>query len=188
MNFLIIDSTQPKLMILLGTDGERFSYVGNEDARRHASMILEKTDELLSEAGLSAKDIDVFGAVTGPGSFTGIRIGVTTVNALAAAWGKKIIAFSGLETIAEGDDVAALMDCKNSNYYALIRRDGSDEFSAVNEKDLDSPRFEGLKRVYYTEPDPAGAERVFLLKLEKGEFADMARPFYIKKSSAENMK
>ena len=69
-----------------------------------------------------------------------------------------------------------------------IRRDGSDEFSAVNEKDLDSPRFEGLKRVYYTEPDPAGAERVFFLKLEKGEFADMARPFYIKKSSAENMK
>ena len=177
MNFLIIDSTQPKLMILLGADGERFSYVGNEDARRHASMILEKTDELLSEAGLSAKDIDVFGAVTGPGSFTGIRIGV-----------KKIIAFSGLETIAEGDDVAALMDCKNSNYYALIRRDGSDEFSAVNEKDLDSPRFEGLKRVYYTEPDPAGAERVFFLKLKKGEFADMARPFHIKKSSAENMK
>ena len=63
MNFLIIDSTQPKLMILLGTDGERFSYVGNEDARRHASMILEKTDELLSEAGLSAKDIDGYSLI-----------------------------------------------------------------------------------------------------------------------------
>lgn len=189
MNFLIIDATQPKLMICIGCGDKRFTYVGNDSARRHASMILYKTDELLNEAGISVKDLDVLGAVTGPGSFTGIRIGVTTVNALARASGAKTVAFSGLETVVFGmDDVIALMDCKNDNYYALKRRAGEDEYLAVNASELDEERFDGLKSVYYDSPEPSGAEKVLLQKVEKGEFTELARPFYIKKSSAENSK
>ena len=86
------------------------------------------------------------------------------------------------------DDVIALMDCKNDNYYALKRRAGEDEYLAVNASELDEARFNGLERVYYLSPGPSGAEKVLLQKVGKGEFTDLARPFYIKKSSAENQK
>lgn len=189
MNFLIVDATQPKLMICLGAGEKRFTYLGNDSARRHASMILTKIDELLTEAGVAIEEVDVLGAVTGPGSFTGIRIGVTTVNALARASGAKTVELTALESVVFGkDDVIALMDCKNDNFYALKRRAGEDEYLAVNASELDEARFNGLERVYYVSPDPSGVEKVLLQKVGKGEFTDLARPFYIKKSSAENQK
>ena len=189
MNFLIVDATQRELMICLGAGEKRFTYLGNDSARRHASMILTKIDELLTEAGVAIGEVDVLGAVTGPGSFTGIRIGVTTVNALARASGAKTVELTALESVVFGkDDVIALMDCKNDNFYALKRRAGEDEYLAVNASELDEARFNGLERVYYLSPDPSGAEKVLLKKVGKGEFTDLARPFYIKKSSAENQK
>lgn len=189
MNFLIIDATQSELMIVVGCGGKRYEYSGNINMRRHESVILCQTDELLKKAGIGITDIDVLGAVTGPGSFTGIRIGVTAVNALARATGAKLVAFSGLECALYGmDDAIALMDCKHGNYYALARVHGADEYLALNSGGLSDPRFSSLKKVYYTSPDPELAVKVLLQKVSEGDFKTLAAPFYIKKSSAENEK
>ena len=57
-------------------------------------------DHCLQAAGITVKDIDLFAAVAGPGSFTGVRIGVCAVRALAHSWGKNALAIDSLEALA----------------------------------------------------------------------------------------
>lgn len=183
MNSLIIDSTADRLIIVLIKDKTVFSYTGNKDARRHTGMILTVIDELIEKAGISPKDIGIIGAVTGPGSFTGIRIGVATANALAYAVGAKIVELTSLESAAYGKDEAlVLLDCKHNNFYALKRCEGKDEYMALSEaesRDIDLPK------IYAGETDIDNLVAVFNKKVLEHKFSERAVPFYLKKSSAE---
>lgn len=184
-NYLIIDSTGPELFLAAGSADKFVYFSGNGEARRHSSEILIRTEKLLNEAGVSPAELDVIGAVTGPGSFTGIRIGVTTANALKRAVGAKLVAFTSLEALAFGEECAlCLMDCKHSNYYAYLKNGNEENYFAASEEELDA-RYPEVKRIFYSAPDPESYRKCFLSKCEKGEFVPLARPFYIKKSSAE---
>lgn len=184
-NFLIIDASGAELFLAAGNAKEHRFFSGNGEARRHSSEILVQTERLLCELGLTPADLDVIGAVSGPGSFTGIRIGVTTANALARATGARLISFTALEAIAcDMSEGLSLMDCKHSNYYALLKIDGEERYFAASEEELKRD-YPSLPRVFYSAPDPELYIKTFLQKLEKEEFASLVRPFYIKKSSAE---
>ena len=65
-------------------------------------ILLVMVDEMLKKLNIDIEDIDLFVAVTGPGSFTGIRIGVTVVKALAMALNKPIVAVNTLEALSFG--------------------------------------------------------------------------------------
>ena len=84
----------------------------------------------MEENGVTISQIDLFAVDVGPGSFTGVRIGVSLVNALAFAAGKKVVSVDSLETLAlsagETDrPVAAMIDARNGNAYAALYRDGT---------------------------------------------------------------
>ena len=87
-------------------------------------------DELLSTAGTSVAEIDRFIADVGPGSFTGVRIGVCLINAMAFACDKQTVAISSLEAlrfIAQNPDegaICTLIDCRNGNGYAALYKNG----------------------------------------------------------------
>ena len=68
----------------------------------HNEILLVMVDEMLKKLNIDIEDIDLFVAVTGPGSFTGIRIGVTVVKALAMALNKPIVAVNTLEALSFG--------------------------------------------------------------------------------------
>ena len=68
----------------------------------HNEILLVMVDEMLKKLNIDIEDIDLFVAVTGPGSFTGIRIGVTVVKALAMALNKPIVSVNTLEALAFG--------------------------------------------------------------------------------------
>ena len=68
----------------------------------HNEILLVMVDEVLKKLNIDIEDIDLFVAVTGPGSFTGIRIGVTVVKALAMALNKPIVAVNTLEALSFG--------------------------------------------------------------------------------------
>lgn len=99
------------------------------DGNTHSVKLMPLLDKLLSEADTKISDIDLFACDIGPGSFTGIRIGVSTIKAFMDVTNKKALGISSLEILAENieeneDIVCALIDAKNENvYYGFFKRE-----------------------------------------------------------------
>ena len=88
----------------------------------HSQTLMPMIDAVLRESELTAADIDIFAAVTGPGSFTGLRIGVSAVKALAHACNKPCVGVSTLEALAynlpfSDAVVVPVMDARRAEVY-----------------------------------------------------------------------
>ena len=66
----------------------------------HSERIMADIDNALRRSGFTIDDIDVFGIASGPGSFTGLRVGLSTLKGLSYATGKKVVSVSTLEAFA----------------------------------------------------------------------------------------
>lgn len=98
MNYLLVNTANEELVIVLSKHGQIFAC--NECmVKRHNEVILPKLQQLLDEADLTLKDIDEFGVVVGPGSFTGIRVGIATVKAFKDVFNKPVRAINNLELL-----------------------------------------------------------------------------------------
>ena len=91
----------------------------------HSRTLLPMAEDLLKNTGLSMKDIDCFAVAEGPGSFTGVRIGVSTVKGLAWAAEKPCVGVSALAAMAwngvsAGGLVCAVMDARRSEVYNAL--------------------------------------------------------------------
>lgn len=129
MTILALETTDKVASVaLLTEDGCREKRI--ESPLRHEETVMPAVDELLSEAGLTPADITALAVDVGPGSFTGVRIGVCHGNAMALALGLPIVSVNALEALAfpllGGDaPVAAVIDARNGNGYgALYAPDG----------------------------------------------------------------
>ncbi len=81
----------------------------------------------MGESGVGMKGVDLLAVCTGPGSFTGVRVGLTTVKAWAEVYGKKVVGVSRLETIArcaevQAPFVAACYDAQRGQMFAAMYR------------------------------------------------------------------
>lgn len=185
MNFLAIDTTMPQLAIAVSANGKHKSYCYDIAPQKHNSVLLVKINEVLKDVGCTLNDMDCFGVVIGPGSFTGIRVGVATINAFAFALRKNVVEMTSLELArytAKNEDILALIDCKHGNYYAALFKGEKVEYMEINEQEA---KKYNVKHVYY---DKASNEALFFVmsdKVEQQAFVKRAKPFYMKKSSAE---
>lgn len=99
-NFLAID-TSSRYLTVLAKKGEKRALRALPDcAMRHSVLLMGEIDAALKEVGLIPAECDFFAAVTGPGSFTGIRIGVATAKGFALATGKKLCSVTSFDLIA----------------------------------------------------------------------------------------
>ena len=99
--------------------------------RTHSENLMPMIDNCFKTTNLSLKDIDLIACDIGPGSFTGIRIGVSTAKAFYDSLNIPCIGISSLETLAyneinnlsENNCICSIMDCKNDNcYFALYEK------------------------------------------------------------------
>ncbi len=96
------------------------------NAERHARWLMPAIDRLLGKSGKTISDIDLFACTTGPGSFTGLRIGVSVVKGLAWSLGKDVVPVSTLKVMAMGhekkDDlfVCPLLDARKKEIYSSL--------------------------------------------------------------------
>ena len=126
MKILAFETTDVAASVALFLDGEVFETVIDTD-KRHAESVLPAAEKLLSAHGLSTADMDAFAADVGPGSFTGVRIGVCMANALGAAHKKPVVAVNALEALAypyRNESVCALIDARNGNGYGALYQNG----------------------------------------------------------------
>ena len=124
---LTIQTATPAGSVAL-TDGDRLLGELFLDVRRpHGSWLLDAVERLLGAAGMTVQDLDGFGVTAGPGSFTGLRVGLATVKGLALATGKPVAGVSTLQTLAlqapyPAVPVCALLDARKKEVYAGIFR------------------------------------------------------------------
>ena len=108
MKILAIDTSSTVATVAVSSDGVLLGEYTVNHGLTHSQRLLSMTDELLKSLGLSVGDIDVFAVSNGPGSFTGLRIGIATVKGFAFAENKPVVAVSGLEAMA--------YNCLNTDY------------------------------------------------------------------------
>ena len=95
--------------------------------RAHATRLPADLMLLLAQTGVRLRDIDVYAVATGPGSFTGLRIGIAAMQGLAFALGRPLIgvsAFDALASIAGPGRVATWVDAWRGDVYASLYQDG----------------------------------------------------------------
>ena len=119
-NFLAID-TSSRYLTVLAVNGEKKVLRHRDDcAMRHSVILMEEIDAAFEGAGLSPSECDFFAAVTGPGSFTGIRIGIAAAKGFALAAGKPLVSVTSFELIAYNvtcDRFYAVIDAAHGCYY-----------------------------------------------------------------------
>ena len=99
-NILALDTSGPVAGCAVMRAGEIAHVAAMRQGLTHSETIMPAVDEALASAGLSCADIDAFAAVAGPGSFTGVRIGVCAAKGLAHAVNKPCCAVDALEALS----------------------------------------------------------------------------------------
>jgi tRNA threonylcarbamoyladenosine biosynthesis protein TsaB len=121
---LAVDTTTPGGSVALLEDETLLGEANVESAATHSARLFRSIDFLVGALGKDIKDVDAFAVAAGPGSFTGIRIGVSAVKSLAFASGKPVAPVSTLLALAtklasEGTPlVCPLLDAKKGEIYA----------------------------------------------------------------------
>jgi tRNA threonylcarbamoyladenosine biosynthesis protein TsaB len=130
MRVLALDTTARVLSAAVVEDDHvRAERVG-DTTRSHAERLPGALFEVMADAKIDLAGVDVFAVTAGPGSFTGLRIGIATMQGLAFVTGKRIVAVSALDALAhaaagaavEGTLVAAWIDAHRRDVFAALYR------------------------------------------------------------------
>ena len=132
MLILAFESSARPASCALLRDGELLAQYSQCSRLTHSRTLLPMAEDMLKNTELSLDDVDLFAVAHGPGSFTGVRIGVSTVKGLAWAGDKPCVGVSTLEAMAwhgaaVGGLICPVMDARRSQVYnALFEiRDGA---------------------------------------------------------------
>ncbi len=130
MIILGIDTTAVSCSAALVRDRQVLCEKTIHEGLTHSETLLPMIEELMEKTGLTCGDIDLFSCTAGPGSFTGVRIGVATIKGLAFARKKPCVGISTLESLAYNlrthtGILSPVMDARRGQVYnALFRCEG----------------------------------------------------------------
>ncbi len=177
MIILALDSTSRYSSVAL-LNGERIlGHTFLDSGNTHSETLLPTVIDLLNFNHLHSDDVDLFAASAGPGSFTGVRIGVSILKGLASGKGTPCIGVSTLEALAENlpyqDGILCpVMDARrNQVYNALFRRTENGlerltEDRLITLKELDYELGERNERIYLCGDGYELAKKVLTVKTE----------------------
>jgi len=151
LKILGIDTSSRALSIALSKDRDIIIEESHILDRKHSSLLVPKIREVLRRARLSIDDVAAFVVGVGPGSFTGLRIGVSTIKGLGIATKRPCIGIASIDALAlnadgEAKTVCPVIDAKRDQVYAAVYK--KEKGRIVRKTDhllLDIDRF--MKRV-----------------------------------------
>jgi tRNA threonylcarbamoyladenosine biosynthesis protein TsaB len=127
---LAIDTCDARGSVAALRDASVLKVVAHDSQEDYSSWLLPAVGECLIGASVAIRDVDVYAVAAGPGSFTGVRVGLTTVKAWAEVYGKRIAPISRLEAMAAEAapgtaSVAAFANAQRGQVFgAVYRRNG----------------------------------------------------------------
>jgi len=136
---LAIDTSSSLGSVAVLRDAQVVAAVSSDSEETHSTRLFRQLQLLLEEQGLTMPAFDLYAVASGPGSFTGLRVGLAAVKGWAEVYGKPAVPVSVLEAVATQAPaaaplVAALMDARRGQLYAglyeragdVLRRRGDD--------------------------------------------------------------
>lgn len=122
MNILGLDTSSRAASVALWRDGVLLGEILINDKRTHSQKLMPMLEDLLKLADMKIEDIDLLAVCLGPGSFTGIRIAVATVKAIAHVRDLPIVGINSLENIAysmidSSTTIIPILDAQSSQVY-----------------------------------------------------------------------
>lgn len=181
MKVLYIDTTTSDLVAAVVGQQDVTCVCAPSVGVRHSELLCAKVDEALRKAGIGFDQLDAYACAVGPGSFTGIRIGIATVKGYSMAVPHPIFAVSCLQAIARSDACgnkgSAIIDAGNGYYFA----DGSGKPTLIA---YDDARAANAGRAGGAADYFDGAVRIIREKFAAGG-SDSLEPLYIRRSQAE---
>ena len=216
MLILGISTSSNIASVALSKDAECIKELNINNNKTHSETLLPLINELLSETNIKLQDINLIACDNGPGSFTGIRIGISTVKAIAESLNIPVVAVSSLEglvyNINSSECICSLIDARNNQVYCglfdsnhtLIGNYMADDINAVLKviNQTKNVTFVGDGAVAHKDllnisdfksDNLLHAKNINLCafdKFSKGEIlnADSILPMYLRKSQAERMR
>jgi tRNA threonylcarbamoyl adenosine modification protein YeaZ len=191
--FLAIDTSSRYLNVVAVNDNKVVQKFIEDCALNHSVLLMGEVDKALTEAGLTPNDCDFFAAVTGPGSFTGIRIGIATAKGFALATQKKLLPVTAFELIAYTVSIPeflTVIDAAHGHVYAQKWVNGvGEEPTYIPNEDAEGCGlplygFENLPLKNYTKIEVKAALQTAVLALKNKIGAPMTA-LYVRKSQAE---
>jgi tRNA threonylcarbamoyladenosine biosynthesis protein TsaB len=125
---LAFDTATETLAVAAARDGDWVAHYTNSGLK-HAVLLAPLIERVTAELGVRVADVDLVATGIGPGSFTGVRIGVATAKGIAAAGRARLAGICGLDAMAweqrhAGGLVVPLIDARKRRFYAACYRDG----------------------------------------------------------------
>jgi tRNA threonylcarbamoyladenosine biosynthesis protein TsaB len=144
MLVLALDTCDARGSIAILRDGLLLASLRHDVPQDYSSWLLPATDRTLSAAQVRLPDVDLFAVAAGPGSFTALRVGMTTVKAWAEVYGRPVVPVSRLEALVEqieqhGELVAAFVDARREQLYAGFFQGGAGGFTLLGEESVIAP-------------------------------------------------
>ena len=120
MNYLAIDTSGKNLTVVICCDDKLYTHHDVNCALQHSTTLMPVIEKMALEVGFDFNKADFFACVVGAGSFTGIRIGVSTIKAFCFAFNKPCLSVTSFDTIAynlNGGKVLSVIDAKHNGFY-----------------------------------------------------------------------
>ncbi len=193
IKLLAIDTATDACSVALYLSGqifERFEVA----PRAHTRLLLPYIDDLLKEAGIRLSELDAFACGRGPGSFTGVRIACSVIQALSFGTNKPVVLVSTLQALAEGaarvsgaTRVFASLDARlDASYWGLFERGKEGMMQPVSDERLDLndqirlPQGTWERAIGY--PHAADIAQIAVVEHQAGHSvaAELAFPVYLK--------
>ena len=140
MKILAIDTTSGVCSVSILEDERAIDENILDNGKTHSENLMPLLDELLKRNNVDIAEIELISVCVGPGSFTGIRIGIATIKAIAEVLNVKVAAVSSLETLSRNEDakkdfvIVPLIDARNNQVYASVF---DDNYSKIEENMAD---------------------------------------------------
>ena len=125
MKILALDSSGPNCSVALLDDTTVIANFNLNNGITHSETLVPLVDELFKFANMTINDIDAFACSIGPGSFTGLRIGIATIKGFALSLNKPVLSVPTLQSLAYNVPffdgiVCTVLDARNDNVYSAL--------------------------------------------------------------------
>ena len=196
MKYLTIDTTTKVTAVSLAEDGSLIAEAFLHTSKKHSERLIPMLDQLLRAASWTLRELEMIGVVRGPGSFTGIRIGIATAQGLAQVLKLPLLAVLSLDALAwaglgRSEDIVPILDARKNEWYTARYRwaKGTEKAECLTlpqaiPKDLWLEQLRGLNRPICFVGDAAAKSKMQIKEVlgEKGvilpEYVSLPRGAY----------